>query len=170
MSQTPFTPSPETSRDLRRAFGRFGTGVTVVTVQSDHGPLGMTANSFTSVSLDPALVLWSVALSSKRCAAFVGAQHFAIHVLAADQTDLAQRFARQGLDFTADPWHLSPQGVPILHGCLAVFHCNTQAVHPAGDHALVIAQVDHAELPQDDRPGLLFERGKFGQLTDLPAL
>jgi flavin reductase (DIM6/NTAB) family NADH-FMN oxidoreductase RutF len=164
-SATRFSPRPETGRDLRRVFGRFGTGVTVVTTQSDQGPLGMTANSFTSVSLDPALVLWSVAVSSKRHDAFVRCPHFAIHVLGADQSDLAQHFAAQGLDFADLDWAPGPNQVPNLQGCIATLHCETQAVQPAGDHSLVIARVLLADLPETNMPGLMFERGRFGQIS-----
>jgi flavin reductase (DIM6/NTAB) family NADH-FMN oxidoreductase RutF len=83
-------------RDLRDALGRYATGVTVVTTMTPHGPLGMTVNSFSSVSLDPPLVLWSPARKSSRFPAFEASSHFAIHILAADQRPLAEHFARNG--------------------------------------------------------------------------
>ena len=157
-------PLTET-RDLRRAFGRYGTGVTVVTTRTARGPLGMTANSFSSVSLDPALVLWSPARASKRHDAFATAAHFCVHVLGTDQRALADHFASQGHDFTGFDWSDGPEGVPTFSGCLATFHCDTYAVHPAGDHSLILGHVRHATLHDSDTPGLMFDRGRFGQFN-----
>jgi len=89
-----FIPDGQNHRLLRDAFGRFATGVTIVTAQSADGPVAITANSFTSVSLDPPLVLWTIDKSSRRFEHFVKATHFAIHVLAANQEDLCWRIAR----------------------------------------------------------------------------
>lgn len=150
---------------LRRALGRFGTGVTVITALTDWGPLGMTANSFSSVSLDPPLVLWSPATSSKRHDAFVAASHFCVHVLGADQQALARHFAAQGHDFEGHPWTPGPDGAPMLAGCLASFHCETFAVHPAGDHSLILGRVHHLSEQAGDATGLLFDRGRFGQFS-----
>ncbi|MBD3662421.1 flavin reductase [Sulfitobacter sp. TSTF-M16] len=158
-----FTPGSDTAHDLRRAFGRFGTGVTVVTVLSDDRPLGMTANSFSSVSLDPPLVLWSPAKSSLRHDAFAAASTFCIHVLAADQLMLAQHFAKQGHDFAGFDWIEGPDGVPTFRGCLATFHCTTYAVHPAGDHSLILGHVKHAAETPGTAKALLFNEGQFGQ-------
>lgn len=160
------TPGPETTDDLRRAFGRYGTGVTVVTTRTAHGPLGMTANSFSSVSLDPALVLWSPACSSKRHDAFATALHFCVHVLSAEQRALAHHFASQGHDFSGFDWTEGPEGVPTFSDCLATFHCETYAVHPAGDHSLILGQVRHATIHESDAPGLMFDRGRFGQFNE----
>ena len=159
---TTFAPTPENGRDLRRAFGRFGTGVTIITAHTPDGPLGMTANSFTSVSLDPALVLWSVAISSKRHNSFAQAPQYAIHILAAQQQDLAQRFASDGFAFDGIEWTSGAGGVPILGGALAVFECAAHAVHPAGDHSIIVGQVENVHLSNTDDAGLLFERGQFG--------
>lgn len=98
-----FVPDPTRTTDLRRALGQFGTGVALMTAQTEVGPLGMTANSFSSVSLEPPLVLWSAARSSKRHDAFVKAKSFCIHVLSAEQRDVAQHFAAQGHDFSPTP-------------------------------------------------------------------
>lgn len=158
-----FIPAPDTTDALRRCFGRFGTGVTVVTVETDHGPLGMTANSFSSVSLTPPLVLWSPALGSKRHDAFVKAAHFAVHILGADQRAIADSFATRGDAFEAFEWSVGPHGAPTLAGCLATFHCDTFAVHPAGDHSVVLGQVTHAAYdPDETAPALMFEQSRYG--------
>lgn len=164
-----FEPTAENTQDLRRAFGCFATGVTVVTAQTPDGPLAMTANSFSSVSLDPALVLWSPAKNSKRHDAFVHAPHFCIHVLAAGQFAQAQHFAANGTDFSCFDWHSGPGGAPVLGGCLAEFHCDTFAVHPAGDHSVVLGQIRHVVYQDGDAPGLLFKRGRFGQFAHSDA-
>jgi len=160
-----FVPDPTRTTDLRRALGQFGTGVALMTVQTDAGPLGMTANSFSSVSLDPPLVLWSVATTSKRHDAFATAQSFCIHVLSADQMDVAKHFAGQGHDFAPYPFDTGPNGAPTLHGCLATFHCDAYAVHPAGDHAIILGQITSAATQTEEPDGLLFKRGKFGRFT-----
>lgn len=161
-----FVPASDDTSDLRRAFGRFATGVTVVTVQTPQGPLGMTANSFSSVSLDPALVLWSPGKSSKRHDAFVQAPHFAIHVLGADQQALADHFAANGDGFDHFDWSKGPNGAPTLAGCLTTFHCDTFAVHPAGDHSLILGQVTQcAYEPDRHAPALLFEQSRFGAFS-----
>ncbi|HDZ80534.1 MAG TPA: flavin reductase [Roseobacter sp.] len=162
----PFIPLPDATVELRRAFGRFGTGVTVITVQTPLGPLGMTANSFSSVSLDPPLILWSPALSSKRHDAFTQAAHFAVHILGADQKDLADSFAISGNAFDQLNWSAGPNGAPTLTGCLATFHCETFAIHPAGDHSVILGQVQYAAFhPDENAPALLFEQGRFGEFT-----
>jgi len=152
-------PGPETQKDLRRAFGQFATGVTVVTAQTDTGPVGMTANSFSSVSLDPALVMWCPAKSSSRYAGFAAASHFAIHVLGAEQEEMALGFARRGDAFDGLDLRHNGAGVPLLQNCLARFECRTHALHDAGDHAIVLGAVEMAEM----RPGapLIFCQGAF---------
>lgn len=162
-----FEPNADNTRDLRRAFGCFGTGVTVVTAQRPEGPLAMTANSFSSVSLDPALVLWSPAKSSKRYDAFINALHFCIHILATDQLKMAEHFASNGTDFSIFEWTEGPGGAPTLVGCLAEFHCDTYAVHPAGDHSVVLGLIQHVIHHDREASGLLFECGKFGQHADI---
>jgi len=160
-----FVPDPARTTDLRRALGQFGTGVALITAQTDAGPLGMTANSFSSVSLDPPLVLWSAARNSKRHDAFAGAAAFCIHVLSAEQMDVATHFAGQGHDFSPYDWGDGPNGAPTLHGCLATFHCAAYAVHGAGDHSIILGQITSAAIQPDERDGLLFKRGRFGRFT-----
>lgn len=158
-----FSPDTDNTDALRRAFGQFGTGVTLITAQTPQGPLGMTANSFSSVSLDPPLVLWSAACQSKRHDAFASAEQFCIHVLSEEQNAIAGHFAAQGHDFAPHAWQTGPNGAPTLAGCLATFHCDLFAVHPAGDHSIIVGQVTHAAMQKGDRDGLLFKRGRFGR-------
>tara|TARA_R110002049_G_scaffold160202_2_gene325235 strand:- start:16554 stop:17186 length:633 start_codon:yes stop_codon:yes gene_type:complete len=159
----PLSPQGDHAQDLRRAFGQYGTGVTVVTAQTAQGPLGMTANSFSSVSLDPPLVLWSPATASKRHDSFVAAAQFCIHVLSADQLALAQHFAAQGHDFSGLDWSKGPHGVPTFAGCLATFHCATYAVHAAGDHSLILGHVQQIALRAEPGAGLMFDQGRYGR-------
>ena len=157
---TPFAPTD--GKALRHAFGRFGTGVTVITTRTAQGPLGMTANSFSSVSLDPPLVLWSAALRSKRHDAFAQAEQFCIHILSAEQQALATHFAGQGHDFTGFNWNDGPKGAPQIAGCLAAFHCTRFDVHAAGDHSIILGQISHAAACAGQGAGLLFDQGRFG--------
>ncbi|MBM9595659.1 flavin reductase family protein [Roseitranquillus sediminis] len=159
-----FVPGPETQRDLRRALGRFATGVTVVTCESELGPLGITANSFASVSLDPPLVLWSPARSSARFDAFTGAERFAIHVMSEEQVETCMRFTHTGDDWTEIRWMRTPDGIPVLRDCLARFDCTRHAVHEGGDHAIVVGLVTSVTRGPGGRP-LLFADGSYGRFT-----
>lgn len=157
------SPDPGDTRPLRDAFARFATGVTVITARSSLGPLAMTANSFTSVSLDPPLVLWCAARRSRRYEAFAGAEHYAIHVLAADQAPLADIFAKDGLALQDVAHDVNAQNVPVLRTCLARFDCKRRDVHRAGDHGLIIGEV----LAAGQRAGdaLTFFSGAMGRLS-----
>ena len=158
-----FTPGPDTGAQLRRALGRYVTGVTVVTVPTSDGAMGITANSFTSVSLDPPLILWCPARRSKRFVHFADAPHFSIHVLGAEQLSLAQRFASgEGL-FPAGPGGHSPEGVPLLPDPLARFDCALHAEHDGGDHVIVVGRVLRASL-REGAP-LVFAGGDYGQFS-----
>lgn len=163
MTET-FEPSAD-PRAFRDALGQFGTGVTVITCECEHGPLGITANSFASVSLDPALVLWSPGKFSKRYPAFCTATHYAIHVLAEDQLRMGGAFAKNGLDFSVADWERSPEGIPVLKGCLARFECRKVAEHDGGDHAIIVGEV----LRATTAPGtpLIFAQGQYGGFTQL---
>lgn len=155
-----FVPGPGNERLFRDALGAFATGVTVITGLTPAGPMGITANSFASLSMDPPLVLWSPGRFSRRFDAFVETPHFAIHVLGADQAALGAHFARQGQDFDLPGVALNARGVPVLPGCLAVFECARDAVHEGGDHAIVVGRV----LAARHRPGapLVFQGGRYG--------
>lgn len=149
-------------RDLRDALGRFATGVTVVTTMTPEGPLGITANSFASVSLTPPLVLWSPARKSSRFAAFEAASHFAVHVLSAGQRALAERFARSG-DYFGGVDFLSGLGdAPLLAECAVRLECRHAAGYDGGDHLIVVGEVLRIEVR--DLAPLLFYRGDYAQL------
>lgn len=158
---TPFRPGPATVRAYRDALGCFGTGVTVVSCRSDEGPLAMTANSFSSVSLDPPLILWSPAVASSRHDAFVAARRFCVHVLHAGQTDLAARCALDGRGFPPEHWDLGDaEAPPVLRDCLTRFECTHHAAHGAGDHTVVLGLVERV-VPGSGAP-LLFVQGQYG--------
>lgn len=151
---------PEFSqRELRDALGRFATGVTVVTTLGPGGPLGITANSFASVSLDPPLVLWSPARRSRRFPVFEAASHFAVHVLSAGQQALAERFAGSGQGFAGLEVGVGIGEVPLLEGCAARFECRHAARHDGGDHLIVVGEV--LRLVANDLPPLVFWRGGY---------
>ena len=155
-----FDPATADPRAFREALGRFGTGVTVVTCATESGPLGITANSFASVSLDPPLVLWSPAKSSSRYPFFMAAQSFAIHIMGEEQHGICSGFARNGDAFDALDWEVGAQGVPLLNNCLSRFECSQEAVHDAGDHSIIVARVTRVTT-REGGP-LLFFGGAYG--------
>jgi 3-hydroxy-9,10-secoandrosta-1,3,5(10)-triene-9,17-dione monooxygenase reductase component len=128
---------------LRAALGRFATGVTIVTcLDGDGSRVGLTANSFNALSLEPPLVLWSLRTASPSLAAFVAAPRFAVNVLAAAQVDLARRFASRTKDkFAEGAWAPGRHGAPVLAGCAALFECETVSQQTAGDHRLFVGRV-----------------------------
>ncbi|SFL18975.1 flavin reductase family protein [Shimia haliotis] len=148
-------------RALRTAFGAFMTGVTVVTAKDgDNAPLGFTANSFTSVSLNPPLVLVCLANSSSNYDALVAAEGFAVNVLSETQMDVSNTFARPAEDRFADVgWRDGPQGAPILDGVSAWFDCRMHKVTEAGDHVILIGEV--CAFDSTAAPGLGYVRGAY---------
>jgi flavin reductase (DIM6/NTAB) family NADH-FMN oxidoreductase RutF len=160
----PFEPNAGNQRSLRDAFGRFVTGVTIVTVATDEGPVAITANSFSSVSLDPPLVLWSPDKSSRRFRFFAQAEHFAIHILASDQDDLCWRVARDMRGIGPDDIAWNDEGVPVLTHSLARFDCKRHAVHDGGDHDIVVGRVLRAGF-REDGDALGFFKGKMNRFT-----
>jgi flavin reductase (DIM6/NTAB) family NADH-FMN oxidoreductase RutF len=156
------------SRDFRNALGAFATGVTIVTTCGRDGRLvGMTANSFTSVSLDPPLVLWSASLFAQSLPSFQEGTHFVVNVLAHDQIPLSQRFARQHENKFSDTPHLvSECGCPVLIGAAAHFECKNEYRHYGGDHIIFIGRVERYAFT--DKPTLLFCRGKYMRGEPLP--
>ncbi|MEO1103711.1 MAG: flavin reductase family protein [Pseudomonadota bacterium] len=154
--------SPTDGRAFRQVLGRFATGVTVVTCASAHGPIGMTVNSFSSLSLDPPLVMWSPAKSSRRYPSFSAAHRFAIHILRADQQALSDAFMRAADAFHETVWYEAADGLPLMEGCLARFTCEQVAEHDAGDHALLIGRVTAMEAGEGDP--LLYYRGRYSQI------
>ncbi len=153
--------SMDNPRQLRDAFGTFMTGVTVVTTMDAQGhPLGFTANSFSSVSLDPPLLLVSIARSSLNYDAFAKATGFAINILSEGQKDVSNTFARPVEDrFATVYWRRGPLGAPLIAGVSAWFDCHVQQVIEAGDHAILIGRVGAFEATQ--APGLGYYRGGY---------
>ena len=154
---------------LRNALGAFATGVTIVTTRSAEGAnIGLTANSFSSVSLDPPMVLWSLAKTSGSIEAFRNAAHFAVHVLAADQDDLSGRFASKGIDkFQGLKLDLGPGDIPLLEGCTARFECRTSFQYEGGDHVIFVGEV--VNLTHSERPPLIFHGGRYGMVIKKEA-
>ena len=159
---TPTRPPPPSERVFRDALGMFATGVTIVTARgSDGAPVGLTANSFNSVSLSPPLVLWSLARLAGSMPVFSTGSHYAIHVLAADQRELAERFAARGLDRWAGlSYETGAGGVPLLPGAAAVFVCANRSRYEEGDHVIFVGEVERCWRRQDASP-LLFHGGRF---------
>ncbi|HEV2270997.1 MAG TPA: flavin reductase [Steroidobacteraceae bacterium] len=156
--------SPEHKPDGRRfrsALGAFATGVTIVTTRNTAGrDFGLTANSFNSVSLEPPMVLWSLAKSARSLPAFLAATHFAVHVLAADQEELSLRFAARRADkFAGLEVERGPGELPMLRGCSARFLCRTAFRHEGGDHVIFVGEVE--AFDHSDRPPLLFHGGRY---------
>ncbi len=156
---------PFTQRQFRDALGSFTTGVTVITTMSPAGPLGITANSFASVSLDPPLILWSPARRSARFPAFEAATRFAVHVLSAEQKELSMGFASDGLAVFADIDFTKGAGdVPLLEGCAARLECTQSAAHDGGDHLIIVGRVERCDTW--DRAPLVFHKGQYAALAE----
>lgn len=151
--------------DLRRTLGAFPTGVTVITTRSAAGePVGMTASSFNALSLDPPLVLWSIGRGSRNHDSFAAATHWAVHVLAREQRELAECFSQRdnnrfaGLA-TEDGLH----GLPLLRGCAARLECRATARHIAGDHLLLIGEI--LRLSHEATEPLVFHASSYKSCT-----
>ena len=142
---------PVSGRQFRDALAQFATGVTIITARAQHGFVGFTANSFNSVSLEPPLIIWSLARRSRSLGVFEGAMQYAVNVLAHDQVELARRFSRPHTDrFAGVPFRLAASDAPLIEGCAAWLECRHHALHPAGDHMLFIGEVisaAHRRLP-----------------------
>ena len=155
------SPSFSTS-EFRQALGMFATGVTIVTARSAQGQLvGLTANSFNSVSLQPPLVLWSLSRSAGSLEVFSTGSHYAIHVLAADQKDLAMQFASKSTDrFAGVPYTQGAGGAPLLQGVAATFECFNRSRYEEGDHIIFVGEVERCSHQSGAAP-LLYHGGKF---------
>ncbi len=153
--------------EFRLALGTFATGVTIVTARDATGTLvGLTANSFNSVSLDPPLVLWSLSRRAGSMPTFTRGSHYAIHILAADQVPLAQRFATKDIDrFAGLEWREGANGVPLLDGAAARFECFNRSQYEEGDHVIFVGEVEHCERREGAQP-LIYHGGRY--YTELP--
>lgn len=148
-------------REFRNALGHFATGVTVITARAPDGELvGVTANSFNSVSLDPPMVLWSLSRASRGLAYFTAAEYFCVNVLAADQVSLSNHFASKQEDKFADlEFEPGLGGSPLLPGCAARFQCKNAFTYEGGDHLIFVGEV--AAFDETGKPGLVYHQGKY---------
>lgn len=153
------------STTFRRTLGMFATGIAVITARDAQGrPIGLTVSSFNSVSLEPPLIVWSLACSSNLRDALEGCTHYAVNVLAADQEEISNRFASRADDrFAGLQWEEGLGGAPILPGCCAVFEvANTQRL-PGGDHIVFIGEVQRCD--RSELQPLIFFGGKYRTLA-----
>ncbi len=162
-AQTSFDPQA-----FRAALGTFTTGVTIITSCGEDGvPVGITANSFNSVSLDPPMVLWSLAKNARSLPAFSNGQHWNVHVLSHEQEELSGRFARQGEDkFAEIELDTGISNAPLLQACTARFQCRTAFQYEGGDHVIFVGEVlafDHT-----DKSPLAFQSGQYALATRMP--
>ena len=153
-----------TGEEFRRACGRFATGVTIASVMDAQGsPHGLTVSSFTSVSLDPPLVLICLGHAVSAIHHFRAASHFGINILAEDQRALSERFARKGHDrFEGVAWHAGQTGVPLLPGALAAIECAVHRIVPMGDHDILVGEMVHAHIHHGEP--LLYFGGSYRKL------
>jgi 3-hydroxy-9,10-secoandrosta-1,3,5(10)-triene-9,17-dione monooxygenase reductase component len=166
---TPYTvaPSPE---DMRQHLGCFATGVTVITAEDEAGPVGFACQSFSSLSLEPPMVLFCVDENSRSWPRIRAAGSFCVNILAEDQQELCGRFgSKTGSKFEGLEWTSSVWGTPALPDVLIRVHAEVAEVHRAGDHDIVIGRVLELEQPREGRP-LVFYQGKFGLGDDQPSV
>jgi flavin reductase (DIM6/NTAB) family NADH-FMN oxidoreductase RutF len=158
------------SKAFRRALGNFATGVTIMTAQNSKGEkVGVTANSFNSVSLDPPLILWSIDKRSSSYAVFEEATHFAVNILAADQIELSNKFARSKDDKYADVvFDLGEGNTPLLNECSAVFECERHSILEGGDHWIILGRV--VNFQDNGRSPLLYHQGAYSSVLPHPSL
>jgi flavin reductase (DIM6/NTAB) family NADH-FMN oxidoreductase RutF len=155
--------SSNENQEFRDCLGRFATGVTVVTCLGSKGPCGITANSFSSVSLEPPLVLWNIAKVTNSLQAYLDAERFAINVLGAEQQHLADHFAQSDHTvFNGIGYDTAPDGVPLLPGAVAYFECRTHQTYDCGDHHIIIGEVE--KFSSNDNEPLLFHNSRYCRL------
>lgn len=157
-------------RDFRRALGQFPTGVTIITTKDDNGkPIGVTASSFNSVSVDPPLVLWSVDKGAFSAPIMEKAEHFAVNVLSKGQVDMSNRFAGRSEDkFAGVEYTESPHGSPLFEGCAAQFECKTWSVYEGGDHLIIVGEVLDYRHTEGSAP-LVFACGSYAVSMQHPS-
>lgn len=156
------------SRAFRRTLGQFATGVTVITTRTDETLIGLTANSFSSVSLDPPLVLWSIIRNSNSAPLFAAARYFAVNVLEASQTALSHAFSRSDANkFDGVKWSAGRYGAPLLDGAIATLECETETCHDGGDHIIIVGRVCRFARYSGDV--LVFVQGRYGVAREHPG-
>ena len=154
-------------RSFRRCLGMFATGVTVVTAQAGEERVGLTANSFTSLSLDPPLILWSINRASRNYPQFREARHFAVNILGAGQIEVSQCFAGVEPDkFARAKWRPGSDGAPLLEGAVVHLECSTESQYDGGDHMIIVGRV--RRYSHFEGSGLLFAEGRYGIAEDHP--
>ncbi len=155
------------AQQFRSALGMFATGVTIITARGPDGNLvGLTANSFNSVSLSPQLVLWSLGQKAGAMPVFSTGSHYAINILAADQKELAQRFATRDIDrFAGVSFREGVGGAPVLDGVAAVFECSNRSQYEEGDHVIFVGEVESCSWREGAQP-LIYHGGRY--YTELP--
>ena len=153
-------------KDFRRALGSFPTGVTVLTtLDADGRSCGMTISSFNSVSLDPPLILWSLAITSPSVEVFRHASHYAVNILASDQQAISNRFASRLADrFEGVDTRSGLSGTPLIERCAAWFECRHEAIYPGGDHLIFVGRVERFDHSPSLQP-LVFHSGAYGRLA-----
>jgi 3-hydroxy-9,10-secoandrosta-1,3,5(10)-triene-9,17-dione monooxygenase reductase component len=158
---------PFDAKAFRAALGSYATGVTIITTcKPDGSYVGLTANSFNSVSLDPPLVLWSLSLYSSQIAVFQECSHYAINVLSFEQLELSKRFAISGIDkFAGLSVDIGVSGVPLLPRSAAWFECRNETRHSGGDHVIFVGLVER--FSRTDLEPLGFLAGKYKRLADV---
>jgi flavin reductase (DIM6/NTAB) family NADH-FMN oxidoreductase RutF len=155
------------AREFRNAMGCFATGVTIITTVDAKGELfGVTANSFSSLSLDPPLALFCLDLKAMSLDAFNSATHFNINILADSQQELSTHFAKSGTDkWTGMNYELSESGCPVLPGCVSMLECRKRDMHEGGDHVIIVGEVENFSNESDGKQPLLFYRGQYKGLS-----
>lgn len=167
-------PSPicdprQDERAFRHCLGQFNTGVTVITAEHEGTKAGVTANSFSSLSLSPPLVLWSIGRESRSLPVFEHAKQFTINILSQDQIPESQCFASKKTDkFEGIDWKYGHNGAPVLNNSAAILECTTEALHDGGDHILIIGRVTH--FHDSGRKSLGFARGRYSLAVDHPYM
>ncbi len=149
--------------DFKAAMARWASGVTVVTASSPEGPVGLTASAFSSLSVDPPLVLVCVGLQSSAHDSLAETGWFGVHFLPAGRQDLSGTFAGKGDKFAEVDWHMSEHGVPVVHGVLAHLECVPYAKYPGGDHTILCGQVETVEIDASADP-LCYYLGAYRRL------
>ncbi|MCE2850233.1 MAG: flavin reductase family protein [Roseiflexaceae bacterium] len=149
---------------FRQTMGSFVSGVTVVTTEHAGVRYGMTVSSFTSLSLQPQLLLVCITSTLPTYLAIVESKQFGVSILAADQAPISQQFASRQLDkFAGVAWHAGSLGLPLITGACATIECRLAAIHPGGDHAIVVGEIVTAHTI--DTPPLVYARGSYRQLA-----
>lgn len=169
---TPTAPEMDiTPQDLRRVFGNFATGVVVATTLDAHdNPVGVTVNSYTSVSMSPPLVLFCLDNRSANLSAFEDCGAFVINILADDQQTLSRQFASKVPNrFEGVPWSQGQLEQPILHGALAFMECEAEQIYEGGDHRIIVGRVRYISTPNDQKPLLYFQGGFQALATPSPT-